>query len=517
MREVLRRLRWLLHRDEFDRELEEEMRHHLAMKAESADTRAALSQFGNLVLLKENCRAMWTFTFWEQFAQDLRYSFRTMAANKLFTAMAALSLALGIGANTAIYSFMNAILLRSLPVQHSEQLVILNWRSAGNAKVIHSLNGSMYRNGNSGSVSPDFPFPAYQMLREHNEVVSTLFAYAHAYEMNLVARNQAEVARGLYVSGSFYTGLGVTPAAGRLISDNDDRAGAPPVVVISYDFWQRRFASDPAAIGQTMLINHIPFTIAGVSAPGFFGVDSSFAPMVFLPIHVQPLFSREPAKETTQRFFNGNFYWVEMMGRLRPGATLAQAETILGGRFHQYVESTAVTPAEKTLLPELWAEAGAGGLDSLRRQYSKPLYVLMSMVGLILFIACANIANLLLARATARRREIAIRLSLGAGRRRVIRQLLTESVILSLGGGLLGLLVAMWAIPSITWLLSDGRNNVVLRASLDAQVLAFTGALALLTGILFGLAPAIQATGGPVASSLKEARIGGGAAGLASG
>ena len=172
---------------------------------------------------------MWTFTFWEQFAQDLRYSFRTMAANKLFTAMAALFLALGIGANTAIYSFMDAILLRSLPVQHSEQLVILNWRSAGSPKVIHSLNGSMYRNGNSGSVSPDFPFPAYEMLREHNKVFSTLFAYAHAYEMNLVARNQAEVAKGLYVSGKFYTGLGVAPAAGRLISDNDDRAGAPPV------------------------------------------------------------------------------------------------------------------------------------------------------------------------------------------------------------------------------------------------------------------------------------------------
>jgi macrolide transport system ATP-binding/permease protein len=506
MRELLRRIGWLFRRDRFDRELEEEMRHHLALKAEAAGGEgAALRQFGNITLLKEDSRAMWTFAFWEQLLQDVRYGLRSMAANKLFSAMAVLSLALGIGANTAIYSFMDAILMRSLPVPHPEELAVLNWLSTAPPAVVHGLNGTSLRNGKSGMFSPNFPFPAYEMLRENKDVVSALFGYAPAYELNLVARNQAEVARGLYVSGNFFSGLGIAPAAGRMIGEEDDRSGAAPVAVITYQYWQSRFAADPSVIGQSILINNIAFTIAGVGAPEFFGVDGSFAPTVFLPLHSMPIFSRKPEDEARRRFLDRNFYWVQMMGRLRPGVSLEQAQSVFGGLFHQYADSTAVTGKEKTTLPVLRVEGGAGGLDFLRRRYSKPLYVLMSMVGLILVIACANIANLLLARAAARRREFAIRLSLGAGRARVIRQLLTESVLLSFGGGMLGLLVAMWAIRSITWLLSDGHDDMALRATLDWPVLGFTAGLVLLTGILFGLAPAIQATGGPVAPALKEA------------
>ena len=449
---------------------------------------------------------MWTFTFWEQFAQDVRYGFRAMGANKLFTAMAVLSLALGIGANTAIYSFMDAVLLRTLPVRNPNELVIVKWRSTGNPAVIHGLNGTRYRDGQHGSISPNYPYAAFEMLRASQTAISPLFAYTVAYGLNLIADGQAEVAHGQYVSGGYFAGLGIAPAAGRLIGDDDDRAGAPPAAVIAYSYWQRRFALNPAAVGKQLLVNNVPFTIVGVSAPGFFGVDSAVEPPVFLPLHVAPLLTPRPAEEEKRRFFNRSFYWVEMMGRLRPGVTRAQAQAQFAGRFRNYVESTAATPKEWKDMPVLWLDEGASGLDGLRRRYSKPLLILMSMVCLILTIACANIANLLLARATARRREMAVRLSLGAGRLRIVRQLLTESVLLSLTGGVLGLLVAFWGIRSITWLLSNTRGDTLLRASLNWPVLGFTLALALATGIVFGLAPALQATKLDLTPALKETR-----------
>jgi macrolide transport system ATP-binding/permease protein len=509
MKELFRRLWFAVHRAEFERDLEEEMRHHLALGAEErGGPQAARRQFGNITLLKEESRAMWTWAFWEQLMQDVRYGLRTMAANPLFTAMAALSLALGIGANTAIYSFMDAILLRSLPVQHPEQLVVLNWRAKDRPAVIHSQNGTRHRDA-IGTTSPNHPFAAFQLLHSNQDSLSTLFAYATMWELNLVAENQSEIADAQLVSGGFYAGLGVPPAAGRLIGDDDDRSGAAPVAVLSYRYWQNRFAANPAAIGRAILINNTPFTIVGVSAPGFFGVNPETDPKIYLPLHAGPLLAANPADEQKRRFIDSNSYWLEMMGRLRPGVSTSQAEAALAGQFHQFVESTASTEKEKADLPVLWLQEGAGGLDSLRRRYSKPLYVLMAMVGLILVIACANIANLLLARSTARRREMAVRLSLGAGRMRVVRQLLTESALLSLAGGILGVLVALWGIRSITWLLANGRDNFTLHANLNWGVLGFTLLLALVTGLVFGLAPALQSTKFDLTPALKETRAGG--------
>ena len=503
MSELLRRLRFLLRRAQYERELDEELQHHLALRAEEQWP----TPFGNITLLKEDSRAMWTWTFWEQFAQDLRYGLRAMAANKLFTAMAVLSLALGIGANTAIYSFMDAVLLRSLPVRNPGELVILKWRSAGRSGPPRGIMGTMYRDG-GGSISPNFPFPAVATLDPKHTALSTLFTYASAFQINLVAEGQAELVHGVFASGGYFPGLGVTPAAGRLILDEDDRAGAPPVAVLSYSYWQRRYAANPAAIGKQLLVNNVPFTIVGVSAPGFFGLDAGQDPPVFLPLHSSPLLTPKPAEEEKRRFFNRNFFWVEMMGRLKPGVSLQQAQTQLAGEFGQYAESTVTKPEQRAGLPKLRLEEGASGIDSLRRQYSKPLLVLMTMVGLILTIACANIANLLLARATARRREMAIRLSMGAGRMRVIRQLLTESVLLSLSGGALGLLVALGGIRFITLLLGNRNGQAILRAGLDWPVLGFTFALAVATGIVFGLAPALQATKVDLAPALKEVRAG---------
>jgi macrolide transport system ATP-binding/permease protein len=508
MKALWRRLWFLLHRSEVESDLDEEIRYHLALAAEErGGPEAAKRQFGNVTLLKEQGRAMWTWTLWEQLTQDVRYGLRAMGTNPLFTAMAVLSLALGIGANAAIYSFMDAILLRSLPVQHPEQLVVINWRSKDGGGVIHSQSGTRHRDG-AAMTSPNFPFSAFPLLRSNRDTLSTLFAYARAWQVNLVAEGQAELDEAQLVSGGFYSGLGVTPAAGRLIVDDDDRSGAAPVAVISYQYWQRRYAGNPSAIGRPVLINNTPFTIVGVSAPGFLGVDPDLTPKVYLPLHAAPLLSATPADDEKSRFFDNNSYWLEMMGRLRPGVSASQAQATLAGQFYQFAEGTASNAKEKADLPALWLQEGAGGLDSLRRRYSKPLYVLMAMVGLILIIACANIANLLLARSTARQREIAVRLSLGAGRMRVVRQLLTESLLLSLCGGISGVLVALWGIRSITWLLANGLEDFTLHASLNLPVLGFTLALALATGLVFGLAPAIQATKVDLTPALKETRAG---------
>ena len=506
MRELLRRLEHWRRRGQFERDLEEEMRHHLALSAEDRGSPGAANrQFGNIGLIREESRAMWTWTYLEQFLQDLRYGWRTMAKNPLFTAMALVSLALGIGANTAIFSFMDAILLRNLPVRDPHELVVLHWKAKTDPAVIHGMAGSMFSDS-AGRMSPNFPFAAFETLRDHPDVLSTIFTYATANRLNIVVQGQADLADGQYVGSGFYSGLGVTPAAGRLIGDEDDRTGAPPVVVLSYAFWRRRFNANPAVVGQSIRINNTPFTVVGVSSPEFFGVSPGVHPEIYIPLHTITLLSTRRAETEQRNFLDPHFYWVEMMGRLQPGVSRQQAERVLAGRFQQFAAGTATTAKERTEFPALWLEDGAGGLDSLRRQYSKPLAVLMVMVALILTIACANIASLLLARATARRREIAVRLSMGAGRLRVIRQLLTESVLLSFTGGMLGLLVAMWGIRSLTWLLANGREGYTLSASLNWEVLLFTLALALLAGVLFGLAPALQSTRLDLTASLKEAR-----------
>jgi macrolide transport system ATP-binding/permease protein len=245
MREFFRRLYCFLHRGRLERELDEEMQHHLTLKAgQSGETETARRQFGNVSLLKEDSRAIWSWRFVDQFAQDLRYALRAMRASPLFTAMAVLSLALGIGANTAIYSFLDAVLLRSLPVSRPQELVVFEWRAKAPPKVIHGHAGTRNRD-KTGIVSPNYPFPAYEFLRSDASVLSSLFAYATAWRVNLVAQKHAEVGNGQLVSGSFFRSLGVSPALGRLIDNQDDRAGAEKVAVLSYLYWQGRYASDP--------------------------------------------------------------------------------------------------------------------------------------------------------------------------------------------------------------------------------------------------------------------------------
>ena len=519
---MLRRLRYWIESARRSEALREEMELHLAEKAAELQAdgmtaeraRAeARRRFGNVGLKHEESREIWMTRFLSELGQDVRYGCRTMIANKAFSALAVLSLALGIGANTAIYSFMESILLRSLPVADPESLVVLNWHSRPpqNANkewvhVVHGVQGILWPGDKGALVSGMFPYGAFETLREENPVFSTLFGYFNGQNRNLAVRGQAMSASTEYVTGEYFRGLAVSPAAGRLIDSEDDRPGAAPVAVISFATSQNRFGGPSNAIGQSILVDNVPFTVIGVAPPEFFGVDPAAAPDLYLPLHTNLLVDGAGA---ARMYGDGNFYWIEMMGRLRPGVSMAQAQAVLAPRFHQWVATTAKTDGERAKLPALILNPGAAGLGSLRREYSKPLYVLLTMVGLILAIACANIANLLLARAAARRREMAVRLSLGAGRFRVVRQLLTESVMLASLGGALGVLFAIWGVRSLTLLFSRGQENFTLHAELNWNVLGVTAALSVVCGLLFGLAPAIQSTRPDVMPALKNGRGGG--------
>lgn len=516
------KLRWHADRRRREQELQEEIAFHLEAEAEenaanglqSADARnAARRHLGNPALIAEDTRRVWGWTLLEQAAQDLRYALRTMRKSPGFTALAVLLMALGIGANTVVYSFMDSFLLRSLPVADPESLVVLNWFSHArprdakrSAHVLHSMDGSTHDDPVYGMTSPDFPFAPLAILAKQDSVFSSLFGYAPSGDRIVRIKEQANQANGVFVTGDYFRGLAIAPAAGRLLAPADDQPNAAPAIVLSYAYCIRHFGDPANAVGQPVSIDNMAFTVAGVAPPEFFGIDAARAPDFYLPMATYVDLNRPFGSQPVPYFTDQNFYWMEMMGRLRPGVTREQAQAALAPLFKEWVASTASNDEERANLPNLLLKEGAAGLETLRRNYSKPLYLLLTITALILALTCANTANLLLARAAARRREMAVRLSMGAGRLRILRQLLTESVLLAGIGGALGIALATLGVPFLTHLFSRADSTFAVTTELNWNVLAVTFLLSMCSGIVFGLAPAIQSTRTDVVPALKETR-----------
>jgi predicted permease len=451
--------------------------------------------------------------------QDLRYGMRMLLKHKGFTLVAVLSLALGIGANTALFSVVDAVMLRTLPVKEPSRLVLFEWQS-----------GSAFRtNGMRGSSNPKppgirgasmFRYDIIEKMRQARaaatgDPLSDLFAFAPVYGLTAVANEQAEVVRGQAVSGGYYSGLGVQPMLGRAITDSDDNAAAPPVVVLSHFYWQERFGANPAVIGQQLKLNQTPFTIVGVTPPAFTGaLQVSDRPAVTVPLAFEPTLLGE--RTGMARANRPGYWWINLMGRLKPGATLEQARDNLNGAFQAMALEVMPPPRrdnEPAKLdpkdyPRLTPRTGSQGLMESRQRYSATIYGLFGVVALVLLIACANVANLLLARASLRGPEIGVRLAVGAGRRRLIRQLLTESVLLASLGGALGVVFAFWGKRALAALAAGDTSFLPaeIDLSINWRVLAFTVVVSMMTGILFGLAPALRATGLDLATAIKQGR-----------
>jgi predicted permease len=517
--DLLIRVRALLRRSAVENELNEELRFHFeqlvgahvlsGLPLPEARRRARL-EFGGLDQVKEECREARGTQFLETLVQDIRYSLRMLGKSPGFTAIAVLTLALGIGANTAIFSIFDSVLLRSLPVAHPEELAV--------------LTDPDEHGGHFGSQTGERSLLAYtefEFLRDHNDVFSGFFAADSSLpdvevtigDSSVNGAGGAESARVKLASGDYFATLGVKPAAGRTFSNEVDHArGGSPVAVVSYAFWKQRFALNPAVLGKRIQIHRTSFEIVGVMPPGFFGETVGETPDLWVPMTMQEaIYPGRDFLNPSQQGFLNQYMWIQVIGRLKPGSGLAQANARINVLFKRLLESEVgpnLTAEERRngLDQRLHLRPGARGSSTLRADFATPLRFLMVLVGLVLLIACANVANLLLARGAARQKEFAMRVAIGAGRGRLIRQFLTESLLLAMLGAVAGVFVAFWADTLLLRMVSRQATPaaVQLNPQPDARVLGFTLGVTLLTAMLFGLIPSLLVTRPDLSPVLKS-------------
>jgi predicted permease len=497
----------LMRRRQFDADLREEMRLHLELREQDQilaglspreARQAASRRFGNATVLKEKSHMTWGWDGLESFVQDIAYGSRAMLRSPALTIVALLSLALGIGANTAIFSLLDAVMLRSLPVRDPAQLILLG-------------------KGNTSGITDDFArtqlysYPFYRQMLEENQVfsdIAAIFSMTNDVHGFVEGRIESEPMNVQLVSGTYFTTLGVRAFVGRTLNDADDNSEDDhPVAVISYAWWKRSLARDPNVLNRKLKLGATTYNIIGVAPPEFFGTKVGEAPDLWVPLSM--------VKDVPPNYggYKDNFSEsLIIMARLKPGISISEATSNVNLLFRQILlgfpdaklSRENLQKLDRTKVP---LTSMATGLSSLRRQFSEPLQILMAVVALVLLIACANIANLLLARSTARSRELAVRQALGARRTRIIRQLITESLVLALAGGVLGVALASVANRLLLRMVSGGLDTIPLDVSIDTRLLLFTLAVTIATALIFGTVPAFRGTRLQLTDTLKAGRV----------
>jgi putative ABC transport system permease protein len=493
LKRFFRRSRW---DDERARELEA----HLAIEADEhvargmgrAEARdAARRKLGNVTAIREEIYQMNTMTWLDGAWRDLKYGARLLRLNPGFALVAILSLALGVGANTAIFQLLDAVRLRTLPVKNAGELV--------EVRIADPVGG---RTGQFNGRRPSLTNPLWERVRDRQQVFTSVFAWS-APLLDLTTGGEARTAQGLWVSGDFFDGLGVSALIGRTLTTADDHRGcAAPPAVLGYGFWQREYAGSPSVVGRTITLDGHSFDIVGVAPASFFGVEVGRTFDVAVPLCAEP-FSRGERTAMDKK----DVWFLGAMGRLKPGITPDQASAQLAAIsapiFRETLPAYRAEDEKHYLQFKLGAYSGGTGISQLRRQYESPLWLLLATTALVLLVACANLANLMLARATAREREIAVRLAIGASRGRIVRQLLAESLLIAAIGAGCGALLAQWLSRFMVEFLTTDNNRIFVALSLDWRIFAFTAALGVLTCLIFGLVPAIRATGTSPGAAMK--------------